>query len=67
LGNIDEHLISLEKKVTSELDPGKCPAKTKLVLFVKGLLSKLAFPYAQFASTDLSGELMYNPVWEAFG
>jgi len=37
----------------------------QLVLFVKGLLSKLAFPYAQFASTDLSGKLMYDPVWEA--
>ena len=70
LGDINEHLIGLEKKATneeSELDPGKCPAKTMLVLFVKGLLSKLAFPYAQFASTDLSGELMYDPVWEAVG
>ena len=36
-----------------------------LVLFVKGLFSKLAFPYAQFASTDLSVELKYDPVWEA--
>jgi len=70
LGDINEHLIVLEKKAAneeSELDPGKCPAKTMLVLFVKGLLSKLAFPYAQFASTDLCGELMYNPVWKAVG
>jgi len=46
LGDIIEHLIGLEKKVTneaSESDPEKCPAKTMLVLFVKGLLSNYLF------------------------
>ena len=69
LGDFNEHLIALEKQTRREDDNGsyteKCPAKTMLVLFVKGLFSNLAFPHMQFACSDLSGELMYGPVWEA--
>ena len=34
-------------------------------MLVKGLFNCLSFPYAQFPCTVLSGELMYDPVWEA--
>ena len=36
-----------------------------LVLMVRGLFSKLVFPYAQFSCCKLSGELLVDPVWEA--
>ena len=38
-----------------------------LVLMVRGLFNTLEFPYAQFPRTDLSGEQMYHPFWEAVG
>lgn len=34
---------------------------------VRGLFSPLQFAYAQFPCTDLSGEQMYDPFWEAVG
>ena len=36
-----------------------------LVLMVRGLFSKLAFPYAQFACASVTGDLLMDPVWEA--
>lgn len=32
---------------------------------VKGLFTKLEFPYCQFPCTALSGDQMYHPLWEA--
>ena len=43
-----------------------CPlAKSMLVFMVRGLFSRLNFPYAQFACHTLTGELLVDPVWEA--
>ena len=36
-----------------------------LVLMVWGLFCKLNFPYVQFASSSMSGDLLLDPVWEA--
>ena len=36
-----------------------------LVLMVRGLFCKLNFPYAQFASSSMNGDLSFDPVWEA--
>ncbi|KAL5481247.1 hypothetical protein EMCRGX_G021377 [Ephydatia muelleri] len=35
------------------------------VIMVRGLLSKLCFPYAQFAATTLNGDMIFDPIWEA--
>ena len=40
-------------------------AKSMLVLMVRGLFRNLNFPYAQFACTDLTGDLLVDPIWEA--
>ena len=40
-------------------------AKTMFVIMVRGLLSKLCFPYAQFAATTLNGDMIFDPIWEA--
>ena len=42
-------------------------AKTIVVFMVRGLFSKLQFPYAQFPCDNLSGDLLYDPFWEAVG
>lgn len=41
------------------------PAKTVLMLMVRGLCSSLRFPYAQFACSGLKAELLYQPITEA--
>ena len=40
-------------------------AKTMLVMIVRGLLTNLQFPYAQFPCHNLTGDQMYDPFWEA--
>ena len=40
-------------------------AKSMLVLMVRGLFRNLNFPYARFACTDLTGDLLVDPIWEA--
>ena len=36
-----------------------------MVFMVKGLLHKFDYPYAQFACENLSGDLIFDPIWEA--
>lgn len=39
-------------------------AKSMLVIFVCGLFTKLKYPFAQFPSLNLTGDLLFNPFWE---
>ena len=64
LGDINSHLLALEKQLNG--DQGEATvANSMLVLYVRGLFSKLNFPYAQFPCTSVSGDKMYDPFWEA--
>lgn len=71
LGDINNHLIDLEQSLAndSEDSQSRCPklAKTMMVFMVRGLFSKLQFPYVQLPSADLTGDLLYDPFWEAVG
>ena len=58
LGDINSPL-SGEEHVTEPL------AKSMLTTMVRGLFTKLQFPYAQFPCKTISGDLMYDPFWEA--
>ena len=40
-------------------------AKTMMVFMVRGLLSRLRFPYVQFACLSVTGELLFHPFWRA--
>ena len=65
LGEINNHLIDFEQDVNNEEAPKF--AKTMLVFMVRGLFNKQQFAYAQFPAVDLSGDLLYEPFWEAVG
>ena len=72
LGDVNEHLLQFERSlsegdVTSDSENSPKLAKTMMVFMVRGLFSKLQFPYAQFPCADLSGEMLYEPFWEAVG
>ena len=61
IGDINSHLQKYE-------DDDICTtplADSMLVLMVRGLLSRLEFPYAQFPCTALTGDQLFVPFWEA--
>ena len=65
LGEINNHLTRFEKDLNDEPRSISDIAGTMLVIMVRGLVSKLNFPYAQFACVNLTGDQMVDPVWEA--
>ena len=64
LGDTNNHLIRFEYALSDDTVPRPL-AKSMLVLMVQGLLTNLRFPYAQFACSNLTGDLLVDPVWEA--
>ena len=66
LGEINNHLLAFEHKLEAETtDDVEKLAKTTLVVMVKGLFSPLRYPYAQFSCGSVSGDLLFNPFWQA--
>ena len=68
LGETNNHLLEFERHVNSNtacsnsLEP---LAKTMLVFMVCGMFSKLQFPYVQFPCCTITGDLLFDPFWEA--
>ena len=67
LGDINDHLLRFEQSLSDNAPVSPKLAKTMMVVMVRGLFSKLHFAYAQFPCADLSGDLLYEPFWEAVG
>ena len=67
LSDIVDHLAQFEQEMSSEDGAVKPPklAKTMMVFMVRGLFSSLQFPYAQFPCTNITGDMLYDPFWEA--
>ena len=65
IGGMNEQLLDLENLLKSGVPAHKELASTMMVFMVKGLFSQLQFPYVQFPCKNLSGDLLYDPFWEA--
>ena len=65
LGEINEHLVAFEHSICSDEPTPPTPAKTMMVCMVCGLFNSLQFPFVQFPSAEFTGELLYDPFWEA--
>lgn len=65
LGDINDHLLQFESSLLEDKPMSPQLAKSMMVFMVRGLFSKLQFPYAQFPCANLSGDLLYEPFWEA--
>ena len=67
ISDIVDHLAQFEQQINDEDGAVKSPklAKTMMVFMVRGLFSALQFPYAQFPCADISGDMLYDPFWEA--
>ena len=64
LGETNNHLLQFEETLQGGHDH-RTLASSMLVFMVRGLFAKFNFPYAQFSCSDLSGDLMVDPFWEA--
>lgn len=70
ISDIVTHLAEFESQVDADDSDQQSSeshklAKTMMVFMVWGLFSSLQFPYAQFACADITGEMLYDPFWEA--
>ena len=65
LGDINSHLNCFEQSLQANMISVSALAKTMLVIIVRGLFTKLQYPYAQFRSVKLSGNQIFNPSSEA--
>lgn len=66
LGEMNEHLQKFEQSLEANDGNTQEPlAKSVLVMMVRGLFSRLQFPYAQFPCEAVSGDQLYNPFWNA--
>ena len=65
LGDINSHLDRFEQSLQTNTISDSVLAKTMLVIMVRGLFTKLQYPYAQFPSVKLSGDQIFDPFWEA--
>ena len=66
VGDFNNQIAELEKECSSsEFGPRESIATHMLVLMVRGIFTKLEFPYAHFLTKDLSGEQIFSIVWEA--
>lgn len=65
LGEINTHLLDFERQVTDEACSTEAPAKTMMVFMVRGIFTSLQFPYVQFPVRQLTGDLLFDPFWDA--
>lgn len=65
LGDINNHLLAFERSVQGKEETRNQPAKSVMVLMVRGLFTTLRFPYAQFPCARMTGDLLFQPFWEA--
>ena len=65
LGEINNHLLQFEQSLNDEEEDHPALAKSMICFMVKGLFSKLRFPYAQFPCTSITGEQIFTTFWQA--
>ena len=66
LGDVNNHMLRFEESLQSDKNVLPLPlAKCMLVFLVRGLFTRLQFPYAQFPTLSLSSDLIFTPFWEA--
>ena len=58
-------LLRYESEMTNEKPVDQTLAKSMMIFMIRGLFNSLQFPYAQFPCADISGDMLYEPFWEA--
>ena len=63
LGDVNNLLMKFGRSLKSDA-PTESLSKSMLVLMVRGLFTRLQFPYAQFACSLVTGDQLFSPFWE---
>ncbi len=65
LGDVNDHVLAFERSVVQVQPDEERLVKTMMVFMVRGLFTPLRFPYAQFPCAIVTGDLLFNPLWQA--
>ena len=65
LGTVNNHLLSFEELVSSDSESAPTLATSMMVFMVKGLFTPFRFPYLQLPCSTITGDLIFEPFWEA--
>ena len=63
VGDINNYLLAFERSILDDQSPKL--AKQMLVFMVRGLITPLEFPYAQYATSGVTADLLFPTVWDA--
>ena len=63
LGDVNNHLVAYEKCINEDTFPKL--ANSMLVFMVCSLFASMKYPYVQFPCANVSGDLLFAPIWEA--
>ena len=66
LGETNNQLLEFESALSESNSRPTLPS-TMLVIMVRGIFCKLNYPYAQFGCSNLTGDQLFDPVWQAIG
>ena len=71
LGTINDQLLKIEAEMENESSDDDISyssiANSIATFMVRGLLSNLQFPYVYFPCRNITGDLLFDPLWEAVG
>ena len=62
---MSNHLLAYGEMLEGEQNDESRIAKTMMVFMVRGLFTRLRFPYAQLPCSSLTGDLLFHPFWQA--
>ena len=65
MGDITSELESLERSLEKSVLPPELMANSMMTFMVRGLFSHIQFPYVYFPSRNVSGYMLFEPLWEA--
>ena len=65
VGDINTHLLAFENQVFEKEHSNAELSKTMMVFMVRRLFTNLQYPYVQFPVHSLTGDLLFDPFWEA--
>ena len=66
--HVNDHLLTFERSIDDSPEDDvhvDTLAKTIMVFMVRGIFTKLRFPYAQFPCTSGTSDLLYHHFWMA--
>lgn len=65
LGDVNNHLLDFERTIKGHADDDRVLAKSMMVMMVRGLFTPLRFAYSQFPCAKITGDLLFQPFWQA--